>query len=722
MTTRRFLILFSYVLAVFSTLVLALLLARIPLTELIATRVLESAGLAPATIDIQQIGTKQLALTSLDISRTDDTGTSRFDAQDILVDYSPTQLAEGRVHRIRIERLVLHHESAAATASQPPDYAALLQLLNTDWRGQVFFNSLIVDQIKLEGSGFGPLQQTSHRLSINNTSDTIESRLVLLAGQSQNRMLRATHDGGSLAIELGLADEPAQSVLHAKLKAGMNGMNVQWQLQPNRLQSWLSPFFSVADIGSDDSVSGALDIDLATSDLIKARLHAETRNYHFAGYSLRRPEINLLIHANAATPERQLDIKRGSYVRIAGLESDDLTVGNSTLKLQATYTKPDDQWKVDGKSDLARLSVHYTDYTFVLKDISSRIRADADAVSIHSSFSPESLPGSFVVDISHSLRSGAGNAELRMPQAIDLDAQNTQFSQLLAAWPFAFDLASGTLRLDGDAAWGGGALNKLHADIQLANIGGHYNELLFSGLNYRQALDLMPTYRSPRSGKLSVAHIDAGVAIDKLVARTRIGSSEYGGLPKLYVNGLSGHVFDGEFSAEPFAYDLNTPANALTLHVQGIDLAEVVATQQFPDIEVSGRIDGRLPIEINPYGVFVNNGQLHNATSEGLIRYRPAATGGLEQNPLADIALKALSDFHYDTLKAHADYVPDGTLTLNFELNGTSPPLQTTRPVHLNINTEQNLISLLKSIRYVDGLNQGLDEQVQKMYQRKSGN
>ncbi len=611
--------------------------------------------------------------------------------------------------------------TSAAAPTEPLEQTELLRLLNTDWRALVPLDTFNIDRIELAGAGFGSFDHTALRLQMYKTALGIEARLEYLSAQANNRILTASFVADTLEVDLGITDMPDKPSLHATAKTNANGIDIHWHLLPTELKAWLKPFADITDIGSGAAVNGVLNIDLTTAGRISAKLDSDTNNYHIAGYKLLRPALSIHLQTDIKSPGRRIDILQGSYVRVAGIDSDAISIDKALLNMHAVIDNPHDQWSVDGMATLSRLPVSYNDYAFVLKDVQNRFHADADGVALNTSISPENLPGKFVVDVSHSTVSASGKASLTMPQPINLDGDESHLAQLLTTWSLPIDLASGILQLNANAAWSGGTLNKLHVGIRLEDIGGHYNELLFSGLNFVHQLDLLPAVTSPQPSELTLEHIDAGIAIENVSARIDVRPSDYGVLPKLFVNDLTGHLFGGDFTGDPFAYDLNTPANALTIHAHGIKLAEVIATQQFHDIEVSGRIDGVLPIELNSQGVFINNGILHNSTPSGIIRYRPSAGADvLDKSPLTSIALKALSDFHYDTLKARANYIPDGTLTLNFELNGTSPPLQTTRPVHLNINTEQNLLSLLKSIRYVDGLSQGLDKSVREMYQRQA--
>ena len=59
-------------------------------------------------------------------------------------------------------------------------------------------------------------------------------------------------------------------------------------------------------------------------------------------------------------------------------------------------------------------------------------------------------------------------------------------------------------------------------------------------------------------------------------------------------------------------------------------------------------------------------------------------------------------------------YQPDGTLNVQFHIEGKSPSLDTNRPVHLNINSEQNVLSLLESLKYTQGLNDELDQRLKE--------
>ena len=131
---------------------------------------------------------------------------------------------------------------------------------------------------------------------------------------------------------------------------------------------------------------------------------------------------------------------------------------------------------------------------------------------------------------------------------------------------------------------------------------------------------------------------------------------------------------------------------------------------------------GRLPLTINADGISISGGSINSVSPGGTIHYAPEGGTGALQNtaPQMQLMLQALRDFRYDRFSAETHYSPDGNLLLQMRLEGKSPHIDNNRPIHLNINLEQNILSLLKSLRYTDGLNKALDKRVRDHFKRLS--
>jgi hypothetical protein len=378
-----------------------------------------------------------------------------------------------------------------------------------------------------------------------------------------------------------------------------------------------------------------------------------------------------------------------------------------------------DNWQYTGGISSRALEIHYQSEVLKLADIAARLSLTADTLAISGDFSTANLPGHFTFALDHDLKEDAGELDIRPVKLFNLNADNSKLSQLLAPWPYPFDLYTGKLNLSAHATWSPGEAFRLITGIKLDDGGGKFGEVLFSGLFLAHEIEVLPALRSTHASNIKLRHLDSGITASNIGTDVEIQDTSSGALPQFTISGLHGEILGGTFTADKFVYDLNKEMNRFTITASDIDLAAIVETQQLEDIEITGRVDGTIPFVINDQGVVVEHGVFINKVREGVIRYRPA--GGseqLKQNPLTRIALDALQDFHYNHLLADVNFTPEGMLTINVQLKGTSPELDTERPVHLNINTEQNLLSLLKSLRFAEGVSANIDRKVRRQYEK----
>jgi len=293
----------------------------------------------------------------------------------------------------------------------------------------------------------------------------------------------------------------------------------------------------------------------------------------------------------------------------------------------------------------------------------------------------------------------------------------------MTPWTYPFDILTGNIQLTSNAAWSQNSDFTLTTRIKIDDAGGNYGELVFSGLSFDHEFEILPTIHSIRTSKINLKHLDSGVIASNISTDLTLEIATTGPLPQLVIRSLHGEIFDGSFSGDDFVFDPNRSKNSFRIRATDINLAEIVETQQLEDIVVTGRVDGTIPVEINDQGISIQHGAFINDVRAGTIRYNPAAgTDQLRQNPVTGIALDALRDFRYSHLSADVNFTPEGMLTINLQLKGTSPELDTKRPVHLNINTEQNLLSLLKSLRFADGVSESIDQKVRRQYEKSESN
>jgi hypothetical protein len=400
-----------------------------------------------------------------------------------------------------------------------------------------------------------------------------------------------------------------------------------------------------------------------------------------------------------------------------------ITYQQSILRDNLIYMKGDLQylqnnWGFSGGLRFNRFRVTYDSTNIWIKEIAAQVIASKDLLKISGDISPDTIPATFDFSVRHNIVEASGELTIRQRNPVDFTSDTAKLSQILTPWPYPFDILTGLIYLESDGTWSQDAAFLLTSSIKFDEVGGNINELLFSGLSFNHKLEVFPELHSINSSTISLAHVDGGVSIDDIKTDFTIKSSDES-QPIIVLNNLSGIIFNGKLSSDEIIYDLNRSDHLFKINANGIDLAEIVKTQQLNDIEVTGKISGQIPVELNDDGLFIKDGAFINDVTNGTIRYNPeAGTEQLKQNPLTGITLNALKDFRYNHLSADVNFTPEGVLGVNLQLKGISPELDKNRPVHLNINTEQNLLSLLKSLRYAQGISDKIDNRVQRQYEQ----
>lgn len=348
-----------------------------------------------------------------------------------------------------------------------------------------------------------------------------------------------------------------------------------------------------------------------------------------------------------------------------------------------------------------------------LSSLAVHLEGDNSRLRGRAAFSAGELPGRLEAVFQLQAAAGRGRARLNTTTPLRFSPEHP-LASLLAGLPA--DLDQGSLFLTATASWSATTRPALRIGIRLDNGAGKAGDLAFSGLRVRERAEILPRIRSLTPATVSLATLDAGIKMQDLEAVVRLTPSPAGPGPLVHLDRFAARLLGGRVSTSGLVLDPNRPDGHCTIAISGLDLAEIVRVMQVRDLQVSGRVDGRLPLRLDAKGISINNGELRNRPPGGVIRYRPRQKSSLAEMEITGYALKAMEDFRYNLLSAKVEYRPGGQLNVALHLEGHSPKLETTRPVHLNINTEQNLLSLLKSLQYSRSLTDELDKSIQRHY------
>ncbi len=346
-----------------------------------------------------------------------------------------------------------------------------------------------------------------------------------------------------------------------------------------------------------------------------------------------------------------------------------------------------------------------------------RYEIDGKMLRVQASSSYRATASNLSLKMQQSLRQGAGSITFNS-KAQSLEKLGRSMKLFTAAWPRKLLVATGTAKLDGSVAWDGG-LKRSRVNIKVTNAGGSYDETYFSGLNTDFKLDLYPEFEG-RAKKVSVKLIDIGVPISGLSASLQLVWPSKAKKPVMTFTNLKASLFKGRVTGKRIRLDLNRRRHDFTLGLHQIDIAEIVRLHGFEGLNATGKVSGTIPVRLGPKGVSVSKGRIRGDKAGGTISYVADERGEAVKSASlkSEIVLNVLRDFRYDVLDAETDYKSDGQLLLKMQLRGKSPQQYKGRPVHLNLTLDQNILSLLESLRSVNGLNERIDKRVRQTYKQ----
>jgi Dicarboxylate transport len=281
--------------------------------------------------------------------------------------------------------------------------------------------------------------------------------------------------------------------------------------------------------------------------------------------------------------------------------------------------------------------------------------------------------------------------------------------------PLPLQLNAGELRLHGRAGihFVNGALSTESDTVMEARqVGGSWGSLLFSGASARcshhfrkgsQHLDCPGLALASVAGPFPLQHLElAGLEWEQAKDRTRVHGHD-----------LHFEAIGGEASCPAVELELAkslTTTQPIRLELRHLDLQELLKLKRTEDFSATGTIDGELPLTLEAAGPRVREGRL-KARSEGVIRYAPKSSGLTEVNPALGLALSALGDFHYSELSSRIEYDPGGIMHFAIALAGRNPAFKNGQAFRFNVNVEENILALIKSLTIAGDLDRTFDKE-----------
>lgn len=278
-------------------------------------------------------------------------------------------------------------------------------------------------------------------------------------------------------------------------------------------------------------------------------------------------------------------------------------------------------------------------------------------------------------------------------------------------------LPTGEITATGEVELGAKGL-QTRATLRLHQLQGQYKENVFQQLQGEFQLEGNQQKIEVSYASISLAKLHAGIPLHEI---TFYGNAmhRFGGDLQLNLQDLELHLLGGKVSAKEIR--LNTSllsskrGNPFTLKLEGVKIDEIVRLEKQQGLKATGLVDGLLPFNWRQEGLFMTNGTLFARKPGGLIQYigSEAAQNMAKENYGVDLAFQVLNNFNYHQLKADLNYQPDGKLLLALHLKGKNPSYDAGRPIEFNVNVEENVLMLLKSLHLADGIQEKIQQRLE---------
>ena len=381
---------------------------------------------------------------------------------------------------------------------------------------------------------------------------------------------------------------------------------------------------------------------------------------------------------------------------------------------------------IQGRFFIDRIEPNNQEIPLVLIDVEQTFALNGDVLELTGAFNEFTRNLMVTGETKYNFSSGDLSARIR-PAEVSFDDAGS-FADLIASYELPLAIVTGQLESSFELDWN---VKEPVEDlsvrglVEFTNIGGAYDDYYFSGLAGAYSGSVYPVIVSDDTSVITVTQLDAGVAVRDLKAvlsLNQLNSNRANGIAdglEVQLFSVLANTMGGYIAIKPAQINLADQQHELSMLLIGIDIDTLLREQELEDVIASGKLSGEIPLLINDDGLSVSGGRVYAAEPGGKIQYKGDVDAlSLAAGP-AGFVFEALQDFNYGSMNIYPEYSPDGTLKMRLEVRGNNPQVEQGRPINFNINLEQNLLKLRESLRYVDGLNDEIDEKVQAFYRNR---
>ncbi len=382
-------------------------------------------------------------------------------------------------------------------------------------------------------------------------------------------------------------------------------------------------------------------------------------------------------------------------------------------------TSTPESWAINGESSVTQVQPPMTAFNIPPSNWQARYAVNPSAMTVQ--FNGQVLE--HPVHIGGQVKFNALTGEVSGTMAltpIQFAPSTLVLSQLIQPWPNPdMDMTHGTVSASVDVTFRKTFndpdkqfyLKKLHGIVDFKEIDGFFKPTIIKGLTtHVEILGKDETLRIPPT-PLRIRNIQSAVEVRDISLLYSTETFSLNSIPTLAITNMSTHLLGGKVSLANTRVDPSAMTHEVTLNVSGLDLNEVLRLEQQETVKGTGALDGILPLVISrtdsTLAVTVQQGSIHGRSPGGTLHFEvdeETASSWAKSQPNLDLIVKSLKNYHYSKLAVGVDYQKNGILNLATQLEGKNPDFRNGVPIHFNLNIEENIPALMKSLSLVKDL------------------
>ena len=304
----------------------------------------------------------------------------------------------------------------------------------------------------------------------------------------------------------------------------------------------------------------------------------------------------------------------------------------------------------------------------------------------------------------HNMDTGKGQLDLELPES-NFSPDNA-LSHAIQGLPV--DIVDGHLSASARLHWPAKGQDQL--SLTMRNTGLQYNESFAVGVN--AALQLQQSkghWISQKPARVSIDKVDTGVAVNNLHFTLALQPDG-----DITLKDFAAELLEGVLTSQQLTWNQDGEERRSLVKFTGISIGALAREMESTNFAASGLLDATLPLTTDRQGVTIEDGNLQSRPPGGRLRYYGAFSQAmLGNNPQLKLIAGALEDYNYRDIQGTVNYPLSGDLLLNMKLTGRSDAIDANRDLIINLNLENNVPTMLRSLRASRDLTDVLEQQVQ---------